>query len=45
MTSVLEEEGIRPVRAQHRFDEEALARWMAENVDGYGGVRAATTWC
>ena len=38
MTSVLEEKGVRPVRAQHRFDEAALARWMADNVAGYAGV-------
>jgi len=26
-----------PVSPQHRFDEVALDRWMAENVDGYAG--------
>jgi aminoglycoside phosphotransferase (APT) family kinase protein len=26
-----------PVRAAHRFDEQALAQWLAANVAGYGG--------
>ena len=26
-----------PVRAAHRFDEAALARWMTEHVDDYAG--------
>ncbi|CAA9500977.1 MAG: acyl-CoA dehydrogenase, putative phosphotransferase [uncultured Sphingomonadaceae bacterium] len=29
--------GTREVRAAHRFDEAALARWMADHVDGYAG--------
>ena len=29
--------GIGPIRAQHRFDERALAQWMADNVVGYEG--------
>lgn len=29
--------GTREVRDAHRFDEGALARWMADNVDGYAG--------
>ena len=35
----LEKEGQRlgPVTERHRFDEAALDRWMAENVEGYAG--------
>jgi aminoglycoside phosphotransferase (APT) family kinase protein len=29
--------GTTAVRAAHRFDEAALARWMAEHVEGYAG--------
>jgi aminoglycoside phosphotransferase (APT) family kinase protein len=29
--------GTTPVREGYRFDEAALARWMAENVEGYEG--------
>ena len=29
--------GTREVRAAHRFDEAALARWMETRVDGYAG--------
>ena len=29
--------GTKPVVDSHRFDEGALDRWMAANVDGYGG--------
>lgn len=29
--------GTGPIRAQHRFDEGALARWMTDNVVGYEG--------
>ena len=32
--------GTRDVRAAHRFDEPALARWMAANVDGFSGPLA-----
>jgi len=29
--------GTVPVREQHRFDQAALERWMAQNVEGYAG--------
>ena len=29
--------GVKPVEDRHRFDEAALARWMAEHVDGFAG--------
>ena len=29
--------GTTPVREAHRFDEEALARWMTAHVDGFSG--------
>ena len=29
--------GTVPVREQHRFDQGALERWMAQHVDGYAG--------
>jgi aminoglycoside phosphotransferase (APT) family kinase protein len=29
--------GVKPVEERHRFDEAALARWMAANVEGYAG--------
>ena len=29
--------GVKPVAESHRFDEAALARWMAANVEGYAG--------
>jgi aminoglycoside phosphotransferase (APT) family kinase protein len=29
--------GTTPVREGYRFDEESLARWMAENVEGFAG--------
>ena len=29
--------GTGPIRALHRFDQSALARWMTDNVDGYEG--------
>ncbi|SOZ66349.1 Aminoglycoside phosphotransferase (fragment) [Cupriavidus taiwanensis] len=29
--------GTVPVREQHRFDQAALERWMAQHVDGYAG--------
>ena len=29
--------GTKPVAESHRFDEAALARWMAGNVEGYAG--------
>jgi len=29
--------GTTPVRAAHRFDEAALARWMAEHIEDYAG--------
>jgi aminoglycoside phosphotransferase (APT) family kinase protein len=29
--------GVMPVREKHRFDEGALARWMARHVEGYAG--------
>ena len=29
--------GTKPVADSHRFDEGALAQWMAANVEGYGG--------
>jgi aminoglycoside phosphotransferase (APT) family kinase protein len=29
--------GTKPVADSHRFDEAALAEWMAANVEGYGG--------
>ena len=31
---------LTPVREAHRFDEAALARWMAANVEGYRGPLA-----
>lgn len=34
--------GTSSVREQHRFDEAALARWMAANVDGYAGPLEVT---
>jgi aminoglycoside phosphotransferase (APT) family kinase protein len=30
--------GTRPVAPQHAFDEEALARWLAAHVEGFGGA-------
>lgn len=32
-----DQKGTSAVREKHRFDEAALDRWMAENVDGYAG--------
>ena len=32
--------GTMPVVEKHRFDTERLARWMAENVEGFGGPLA-----
>ncbi len=29
--------GVKPVEPRHRFDEQALARWMQANVQGYAG--------
>ena len=29
--------GVKPVEDRHRFDEAALARWMAERVEGFEG--------
>jgi hypothetical protein len=26
-----------PVRKAHRFDEGCLGKWMAANIDGFGG--------
>lgn len=35
--SFADQEGTSAVRDRHRFDEVALARWMAAHVDGYEG--------
>lgn len=37
MSETQEFTGTMPVREQHRFDVEALARWMAEHVAGFRG--------
>lgn len=37
MAGVNEFSGTGPVREQHRFDQAALERWMAQNVAGYAG--------
>ncbi|HET9628650.1 MAG TPA: phosphotransferase [Novosphingobium sp.] len=38
MGSIAEQNsGTGPVREAHRFDEQALARWMSGNVDGFAG--------
>ena len=34
------EDQLGPVRPQHRFDEAALAAWLAERLDGFGGKLA-----
>jgi aminoglycoside phosphotransferase (APT) family kinase protein len=37
VTSVADSSGTTEVRAAHRFDEDALARWMSANVAGFRG--------
>jgi aminoglycoside phosphotransferase (APT) family kinase protein len=32
--------GTRPVAPQHAFDEAALARWLGQHVEGFGGTLA-----
>jgi aminoglycoside phosphotransferase (APT) family kinase protein len=40
MSETQEFTGTMPVREQHRFDSERLARWMAEHVAGFRGPLA-----